>query len=295
MKNTIRTLLRGFILLFCVNPFLVSGQENPQIKVMTWNIRYDNPEDGINKWLNRKDALCGEIRNEMPDILSVQEALHNQITELQKQLKGDKSIGVARDDGKKDGEYSAIFYSKKQLKAIRCGTFWLSETPYMRGSRGWDAVCNRIVTWAEFKDKKSGRHFLAMNTHFDHVGETAQVESAMLIIKKAAELAGKLPVIVTGDFNVTDKSRAYRILTYSENEIVLSDTRKRAEAEVTGPDFTFTGFNPETQPTDIIDFIFASWNIKVISSKIPEFNKDKPYISDHLPVIAVLELLPMEH
>lgn len=269
-----------------------TAQENPRIKVMTYNIRLDNPEDGINRWLNRKDALCEEIQYQSPDILGVQEALHNQMKDMRRKLKGYISIGVARDDGKKAGEYSAIFYKKKQLKPIRCGTFWLSETPYEPGSRGWDAACNRVVTWAEFKHKASGRHFVAMNTHFDHVGDTARVESAMLIINKAAELAGKLPVIVTGDFNVTDDNRAYRILTYSENEIVLSDTRKRADAEISGPDFSFTGFDPNMKPTDIIDYIFTTWNVKVISNEIPEFDNNMPYISDHLPVIAVLELMP---
>lgn len=295
MKNNIQTIFRGFIFLLCINPFMSPAQENRQIKVMTWNIRYDNPEDGNNQWSFRKDALSAEIQNQLPDILGVQEALHNQMKDMRRRLRGYKSIGVARDNGKKEGEYSAIFYKKKQLKAIRCGTFWLSETPYVPGSRGWDAACNRVVTWTEFEQRASGRRFLAMNTHFDHVGDTAQVESAMLLINKAAELAGELPVIVTGDFNVTDKSRAYRILTYSENEIVLSDTRKRADADVTGPDFSFTGFDQNLNPTDIIDFIFASWNVKVISSEIPEFDINMPYISDHLPVIAVLELMPAGH
>lgn len=294
-KNTFQTIFWGFILIFCLGPFISPAQDNPQIKVMTWNIRYDNPEDGINQWLYRKDALSGEIINQSPDLVGVQEALHNQIKDMRKRLKGYKNIGAARDDGKKTGEYSAIFYKKKQLKAIRCGTFWLSETPDKPGSRGWDAVCNRIVTWAEFEHRKSGRRFLAMNTHFDHVGETARVESAMLIINKGAELAGKLPIIVTGDFNVTDTSRPYRILTYSENEVVLSDTRKRADAEISGPDFSFTGFNPDVEPTDLIDYIFTTWNVKVLSSTIPKFNKNNPYLSDHLPVVAVLELMPDRH
>ena len=295
MRNLTNTVLCGIFMLFCVSPFIVSAQGDSQIKVMTWNIRYDNPEDEANQWLFRRDALCGEIRNQSPDILGVQEALHNQLKDMHRRLKGYKSIGMARDDGKKAGEYSAIFYKKKQLKVIQCGTFWLSDRPDKPGSRGWDAACNRVVTWAEFEHRASGRHFLAMNTHFDHVGDTARVESAMLIINKAAELAGKIPVILTGDFNVTDKNRAYRILTYSENEVVLSDTRKRADADISGPDFSFTGFNPDFKPTDLIDFIFASWNVKVISSKIPNFKNNEAYLSDHLPVIAVLELMPTKH
>lgn len=261
-----------------------------QIKVMTWNIRLDTPDDGINQWQYRKNALGQEILRQSPEILGVQEARDNQMKDLRKQLKGYKSIGVARDDGKKAGEYSAIFYLKKELKPLRCGTFWLSETPEIRGSRGWDAACNRVVTWAEFKHKASGIRFLMMNTHFDHMGDTARIESAKLIIKKAASLAGALPVIVTGDFNVTEKNRAYRILTFAENEVVLSDTRKRANAIISGPDFSYTGWNPEETPTELIDFIFASWDIKVMSNSIPSPDNTQPYFSDHLPVTAVLEL-----
>lgn len=278
-----------FILLFTVS---IKGytQENHQIKVMTWNIRLDTPDDGKNQWLYRRDAMGQVIHKQLPDILGVQEAMDNQMKDLRKRLKGYRSIGVARDDGKKAGEYSAIFYNKKKLTPIRCGTFWLSETPDVPGSRGWDAACNRVVTWAEFEHKPSRSHFVMMNTHFDHMGDTARVESAHLIIKKAASLSEKLPVIVTGDFNVTEKNRAYRILTSAENEVVLSDTRKRAGAEISGPDFSFTGFNPEITPTELIDFIFATWDIKVISNTILLFDNTQPYLSDHLPVTAVLEL-----
>lgn len=290
MKRNANPTLWVIILLLLFAPIKSFTQENHPLKVMTWNIRLDTPDDGKNQWQYRRDALSGEIQKQSPDILGVQEAMDNQMKDLQKRLKGYRSIGVARDDGKKAGEYSAIFYLKKELKALNCGTFWLSETPDIPGSRGWDAACNRVVTWAEFEHKASGSHFLMMNTHFDHMGDTARVESANLIIKKAASLAGKLPVIVTGDFNLTEKSRAYRILTFPENEVVLSDTRKRANADISGPDFSFTGWNPEETPTELIDFIFATWDIKVISNKIPEFDNTRTYLSDHLPVTAILQL-----
>jgi endonuclease/exonuclease/phosphatase family metal-dependent hydrolase len=290
MKKLSNPLLWAIVLLVLTTSFKGLTQENHQIKVMTWNIRLDTPDDGKNQWQYRRDALGQEIQKQSPEILGVQEAMDNQMKDLRKRMKGYRSIGVARDDGKKAGEYSAIFYNKKKLKPICCGTFWLSETPDVPGSRGWDAACNRVVTWAEFEHKPSGSRFMMMNTHFDHMGDTARVESANLIIKQAAALAGKLPVIVTGDFNVTEKNRAYRILTFPENEIVLSDTRKRANAEISGPDFSYTGWNPEETPTDLIDFIFATWDIKVISNKIPSFDNTRTYLSDHLPVTAILQL-----
>ncbi len=173
-------LLAGIIL-----PMSLQAQQPGQIKVMSWNIRLDTPADGQNQWKYRKSGVCDLIMNESPDLLGVQEALHNQMKDMRNGLKGYKSIGVARDDGKKAGEYNAVFYKKSRLRSLRSGTFWLSETPDQPGSRGWDAACNRVVTWSVFRDKETGREFLMMNTHFDHVGDTARIESAALIIRKS--------------------------------------------------------------------------------------------------------------
>jgi len=289
MKNIGKLKFWTLFLILCVATSELLAQESTQIKVMSWNIRLDTPNDGGSQWKFRKDSLCEEIVRQSPDVVGVQEALHNQMKDMRKQLKAYRYVGVGRDDGKRSGEYSAIFYKKKHVKAIRSGTFWLSETPDIAGSRGWDAACNRVVTWAEFREKSSGKHFVMFNTHFDHMGDTARIESAILIIKKAGSIAGKLPVVLTGDLNVTDKHRVYRILTYPENEVVLSDTRVRAGADIKGPEFTFVGFDPEFVPTQLIDYIFATWDFNVISNHILDFRQNIPYFSDHLPVISVLE------
>jgi len=265
------------------------AQENNTIRVMSWNIRLDTKSDSVNQWAFRKDAFCNEVINQNPDVLGVQEALPGQMKDMRKRLRGYRSLGVARDDGKNSGEFSALFYKKKVLKPIKSGTFWLSETPDVPGSRGWDAACNRIVTWAEFKHKASGRHFMAFNTHFDHMGEVARVESAQLIIHKIAELGNKLPVILTGDFNVNSKHRAYHILTFSENEVVLVDSRVRAKQK-TGPEISYISFDPKFETPDLIDFIFINDDFEVISHNIFDFRMRGSYLSDHLPIIVNLKI-----
>lgn len=131
---------------------------------------------------------------------------------------------------------------------------------------------------------------MVFNTHFDHIGDTARVESARLILRKINELARGLPVIVCGDFNVTVKHRAYRILTFPENEYVLADSRERTVTERMGPDFSFVGFDPQFQPKELIDFIFTTLDIEVVSHMIFDFRKDGKFLSDHLPIIADLKL-----
>lgn len=278
------------VLMICITASVTKAQTTSLIKVMTWNIRLDTPDDGLNQWKFRKDNLCNEIVSHSPTVLGVQEAMHHQMKDMRRRLKGYKSLGVARDDGKRAGEYSAIFYKRSELKPLQSGTFWLSETPEVPGSRGWDAACNRVVTWAKFRQKQTGKLFLVFNTHFDHQGDTARVESARLIIQKAGSMAGNLPVILTGDMNVTEKHRAYRILTWADNEVVLSDTRKRAGVELSGPDFSFVTFDPEFNPSELIDFVFATWDIRVVSNHIIDFRQHRLYFSDHLPVIAEMEL-----
>lgn len=277
------------ILSFVLSVHYSIGQSASTIKAMTWNIRLDTPYDSADQWSNRKSGLVKEVLKNRPDVLGVQEALNNQMTDLKKRLKGYKSLGVARDDGHKKGEYSAIFYDTRTLLVLRHGTFWLSENPDIAGSRGWDAACNRVVTWGEFKIKKSGQHFLVFNTHFDHVGEQARVESAKLIIRKIHELGNGLPTILTGDFNVSSKHRAYRILTYPENEVVLADSRERATT-VIGPDFTWVTFDRTFIPGEIIDFIFTTSDIEIISNEIIDFRHDGRFLSDHLPVLARIKL-----
>lgn len=282
------SVLIAVILMFAL-VHLVNAQETSTLKVMTWNIRLDTKDDGQNQWKFRKQGVCDEIRKESPDVLGVQEALNNQMVDMRRYLKGYKSLGVGRDDGKKAGEFSALFYKKSELKPVRSGTFWLSETPDVAGSRGWDAACNRVVTWAEFKHKDTGKHFMVFNTHFDHMGDTARIESAMLINRKIARLANRLPVILTGDFNVSSKHRAYRILTFPENEYVLTDSRETA-IQKQGPDVTWVSFNPDYKETDRIDFIFTSLDIEVLSNSIFDFRPAGKYLSDHLPVIATLRI-----
>jgi endonuclease/exonuclease/phosphatase family metal-dependent hydrolase len=291
MTNRINILI--ICLLLCAATFgfnsVLVAQEDETIRVMSFNIRLDTRDDGINQWGNRKDDLCAEVLKQNPHVLGVQEAMNNQMVDLRRCMRGYKSIGVARDDGKKQGEFSALFYKKKSLKPVRSGTFWLSETPEVPGSRGWDAACNRVVTWAEFKDRKTGDKFLVFNTHFDHLGDTARIESAQLIIRKVAELANDLPVVLMGDFNITAKHRAYRILTFPENEVVLIDSRLKA-LHKTGPEHTWVTFDPDFEASDIIDFIFTSLNVQVVNHKIVDFRESGKHLSDHLPVLTEIKL-----
>jgi endonuclease/exonuclease/phosphatase family metal-dependent hydrolase len=264
------------------------------IRVMSFNIRYNNPADGENAWPNRKDMVASMIQFYETDLVGIQEALKEQMDDLAKLLPNYEWLGVGRDDGKKAGEYSAILYRQDRLADLQHGTFWLAETPEIAGSMGWDAACVRIVTWAKFQDLKTGKAFYHFNTHFDHIGEKARHESAKLLLQKIGEITKGEPVIVTGDFNATENSLAYEMLTkggIDDNPQSLSrpliDAKNVSTHAHHGPNWTFHGFETAVDRPRI-DYIFISKNVQVERHGVLSDRWNGRYPSDHLPVLAEL-------
>jgi len=264
--------------------FVFAWSFSQNLKVMSFNIRLNVDSDKENSWTNRKQDAVDLLSYYHPDYFGVQEALPEQMKDIKNGLKNYDYVGVGRDDGKEKGEFSAIFYDTERLQVMKSGTFWLSETPE-KPSRGWDADYNRVCTYAVFKDKKSKKEFLAMNLHFDHVGNVARVKSADLILKKIKEINPKnLPLTLSGDFNLTDDTEPIKII--SQN---LKDSFYNSEKKHYGPKGTFTAFNVTEVPQDRIDYIFVK-GFKIKSNRhINDRRENLLYPSDHFPVLTELQ------
>ena len=197
----------------CAVALMLNAQ---QLFVGSYNIRNHNSGDDRNGnvWTTRCKVLCDQVNFEAPDVFGTQEVLHEQLIDMRAHLDNYDYIGVGRDDGKEAGEYSAIFYKKDHLQLLNKGNFWLSQTPDKPGL-GWDAVCVRICSWGEFKQRGTGFKFFFFNLHMDHVGVVARREAAKLIVKKVREIAKGAPVIVTGDYNVDQSNEIFKIFTDS--------------------------------------------------------------------------------
>lgn len=271
------------IWLMLVLPFSVNAQ---QMNIVTFNIRFNNPGDGVNAWPNRVDMVTGLLRFHEADIFGMQEALIGQIEDIQKELPEYEWFGVGRDTGEQSGEFSPIFFRKSKFILIEHGTFWLSETPD-EPSKGWDAAFNRIVTWGKFQSKETGKKFFVFNTHFDHIGVEARKNSAKLIRTKIEEMTSKshLPVILTGDFNLTPDTEPISLL-----KDYLSDSREVSKEPPYGPVGTFNGFKPGTEGENRIDYIFVNDKVKVLKYGVLSDSKDQRMPSDHLPVLARVQL-----
>lgn len=212
----IKLLLVATLLFFAT--MMVKAQ---RITIGTFNIRYDNPADSGNLWVNRAPIVSNLIRFHKFDVLGIQEGLKNQLDDISNALPEYARYGKGRDDGKDGGEHSAVFYRKDRFKLLKSGDFWLSETPDQPG-KGWDATCcNRICSWVFLEDVQTKKKFYTFNVHYDHQGVVARKESSKLILKKIAEIAGTAPVLLTGDLNGGRDSEWYQRIATSG---VLSDT-----------------------------------------------------------------------
>ena len=271
-KRYLSLLLAAFLML----PQFCFAQD---LKVMSFNVRMSSANDGTNSWALRYPAVGDMLKDQKPDIMGVQEALYEQIYFFDNNFKDYKYVGVGREDGKKEGEFMAIFWNKKTVSLLDWGTYWLSETPD-KPSMGWDAACFRTATWALMKDKKTGKKFYFVNTHLDHVGKEARRNGLKLVMDKIAAMnKDGLPLVLTGDFNVTPDDPA--LVDVDAN---MKSARKVAEKT----DNTGT-FNNWGKASSVIDYIYFTG-----FSSCPEYHTvtekyaERKFVSDHYPITAEL-------
>ena len=268
------------ILLLCSIALLITVGHG-QTKLMSFNIRYNNPNDKENWWENRKQEVVSLIDFYNTDFIGIQEGLADQVLFIDNKLDRYSYIGVGRDDGKQKGEFAAIFYNSEKFELLDSKSYWLSDTPN-KVSVGWDASMERIVTYGAFQNKNSLDSIFVFNCHFDHIGKLAQKNSAELILKIVQELGlDNRKVVVMGDLNCEPDEEPILILTS-----VLSDTFVHSKTTPYGPAGTFNAFDRCSAINSRIDYILTK-NLNVKSYRnIDDKRKNGLCISDHLPVLV---------
>ncbi|MCX8478412.1 MAG: endonuclease/exonuclease/phosphatase family protein [Chitinophagales bacterium] len=259
----------------------ISTPQFVETRVITFNLRYDNYNDGENAWDKRKVELLHCIQNENCDLYCFQEALISQVNFLKDSLGNDFAYyGIGRDDGKTGGEYSPIFYNTHRYTLMNAGTYWLSPRRDTV-SRGWDAACNRIVTVIYLYDRKVDRYLTVFNTHFDHIGVVARKHSAEIIL----DLLDQKPwiessqTILCGDFNAEESDESIQLL---KERLQLA---KACDGIAKG---TFNAFDTAQTPTKRIDFIFYYNFSKAGIKTIERRRSNGLWLSDHLAVEGIL-------
>lgn len=264
------------------------------LRVMSFNIRFGTANDGGNHWTNRKQLVAQVIKDVNPDIVGTQEALDFQADFLQRQLPDYIYVGRSREVNPAKGEQCGIFFRKKRFAILGMGHFWLSEMPDKPGSKSWDTSLPRITSWLQLWDNAAEKSFYVINTHFDHRGKKARLESAKLIRR----FVNRLPlrpqfVIVTGDFNAGESSPPYQALFASQsitadNTLMLQDAFRIHHPKQMQAEGTFGGFKGSRSGSRI-DWIACSQSFQVAGASIVVKSYDGKYPSDHYPVVAELE------
>ncbi|QJD77204.1 endonuclease/exonuclease/phosphatase family protein [Spirosoma rhododendri] len=268
------------LLIACVIAYTAVAQPANTMRVASYNLRYNTPNDGADAWPNRIEMVKSLIRYHKIELFGTQEGLRGQLNDVA-QLPGWAFVGKGRDDGKEAGEHSAIFYKKDRFDLLTTGDFWLSETPDKPG-KGWDATCcNRICTWARFRDKQTKKEFYFFSAHFDHQGVEARRQSGRLMVEKIKAIAKNEPVIFVGDLNSTPDTEQVKTIQAS-----LQDAYQATKQPPYGPVGTFTGFKSDAPLNDRIDYIFVSKSIDVLSYAALTDRLDQRFPSDHLLVVA---------
>ena len=253
------------------------------MNVASFNLRYNNPQDGPNAWPARKEMVKALIRHHEFDIVGTQEGLAGQVADLAAMEEFDH-VGVGRDDGKEAGEHSAIFFRKSRFALQDKGDFWLSETPG-RPSLGWDATCcNRIVSWAKLRERGNGRVFYVFSAHFDHEGVVARRASADLLLRKIAEISRGEPAICVGDFNSTPDTPQMQVMAKA-----MRDAFQVSQTPPYGPVGTYNGFRFDAPMQGRIDYVFVDRHFEVLKYAALGDSLHGRFPSDHHPVVVRVE------
>ncbi|GAQ18301.1 mRNA deadenylase, exonuclease subunit [Oceanobacillus picturae] len=257
-----------------------------QIGVMSYNIRCLASEDGTpHTWAERLPELIKVIKDKNPDFIGIQEAVPQQMSDLEANLSDYQWIGEGRDGGEK-GERSAIFFRKAAFEVIDTATYWLSENPEEPGSKGWGSSCPRIVSWGKFRSLDNGEELYILNTHFDHIASKAR-EKAAALLGERSDLSEGLPMVLTGDFNANHESTPFQILKES-GYLNLWETAAERKNDTLG---TFNNFHDPTGggKESRIDGILTKGEVTARFIEVVNTRNGDQFPSDHYPLYAVLE------
>jgi len=268
------------------------------LNIMSFNIRRGTAKDGRNHWIFRQNLVHEILNRYRPDVLGLQEAMDFQITALRRMLSGYEMVGIGNLGGS-DGMHTAIFFNASRFSLSEEGTFWLSDTPNIPGSKGWGNILPRTCTWARLVEKDSGQGFYFYNTHLDHISRRSRKKSVVFLTQRIQTRSFPDPFVLMGDFNASERSAPIQFLK--------GNTHLHTKAKVRGlnpnplldtyrqqyPDHrntvTFHGFRRFFFRFRL-DYIFVPSSIRVQDAKIIQLRWKKRYPSDHFPVFTRIDI-----
>lgn len=288
-RRTFSTLLSASALGACSR----SARPPLRLRVLSFNLRYmNNGDTGWKAWPARRDAAAALIIRDNADLIGFQEGLRSMLDDIKERVPGYVELGVGREDGQTQGEYSAIFVRADRFEVVKSGTFWLSDTPEVPNSKTWKNRVTRVCTWAQLHDHRTGRPFYFYNTHLDHESQEAREKGAAQIaahvLENARSRSGeRLPFALTGDFNAGEDNPAIKGL--KEGPLSLVDSWRALHPDVpleeSGTFHNFSGRNNSAK----IDYVFVPPTARLLDAAILRDGAPEAWPSDHFAVRATVE------
>jgi len=258
------------------------------MRVMTFNLRFENDRDGDNAWFYRRENVVDVIDTYSPAILGTQEGKWPQLMYLRQNLPEYIAFLPDREPDEKS-QCPTFFFHRESFEIEGGRDFWLSKTPDVHLSKNWDSAFPRMMSYAKILNIKGRARVLAAVTHLDHVGVAARYQQARIISDWVGRQ--KLPVILMGDFNDAPGSAVHDVLT--EPAIALKDTWQVLKGAEDSGSYTHHGFNGIPQHARM-DWILVSPDIRVDDASIIRDAFNGSYPSDHYPYMADLTLTKSE-
>jgi endonuclease/exonuclease/phosphatase family metal-dependent hydrolase len=253
------------------------------MRVMTFNLRFENEVDGDNAWRLRRELVAGLIERYRPDLLGTQEGTASMLDWLAGRLEGYRLHAPANRVLDENSQYPSLFYRSDRF-GLRAGQDrWLSETPEQHLSKGWDSAFPRMLSWARLAELDSGRELVAIVTHLDHIGPLARVNQARLVAGFAA--GQPEPVLVMGDFNDTPGSATHDALT--GESAALRDTWQALAQPEDLEQHTAHRFDGVGRKGRL-DWILLDSGFEALAVEIVRDHAAGRWPSDHFPVLARL-------
>lgn len=260
-------------------------KDDEPLKVMSFNIQtHSNGQ----VFYIRQEMMTEFIAEWQPDSIGMQEVTETWRKALESTCFGEQysSVGNSKIS---TGEMNAIFYRNDKFTLVDSGTFWLSDTPDVVGSKFEGSSEPRTCTWARLKNQKTAEEFVHLNLHLDIVGSAMRLKQGEVVLGFIQGL-GDVPLILTGDFNqrqIDTKGVTYPL--YQQLTDLLADARMTATDTVSPDEWASMvpchregqEYNPAKPPIDYIFYTPDDFEPTVYRNIL--YIQDEIFtISDHL-------------
>lgn len=255
------------------------------IRVASWNVRCIQKSDSLqgDAWSKRVPEIANVVKFRQFDVLGLQEVDTVQYLMLAPLLQEYRWLQDEFSEG------NPILFLKDRFDLVNRGIFWYSSTGIPR-EKGWDAKNARYCFWVRLQDKNTKKDFFVFNTHWDHKGEIARVESARMTTEQVPFIAGKTATIFMGDLNIKPNRKASNRL--KKNGVFREALLTAPVLSI--PEGSFTKFRTDRHSEETLDHMFYRGNIEILRYGILRetyFDGETyRFPSDHHPVMGEFEI-----